>query len=76
MSHPLMRVFVFAFLVPLLACGRGDPRDQADAGRGDTVADVRPRSPGEIEQRAVPMTPERARELGVVDTTIKVSEEP
>jgi len=33
-------------------------------------------SPEELRERAQPMTPEEARELGVVDTTIQVADEP
>jgi hypothetical protein len=42
----------------------------------DTSAAVQPRSPAEIEQESRPMTPERAEELGVIDTTIQVTDEP
>jgi hypothetical protein len=65
--------------VLLTACGREDVRSAE--GREALVADTA--APGldgmsaeQIEQRAEAMSPERAEELGVVDTTIHVPPEP
>lgn len=67
---------VLAFLFSVAACGDADPERVAEPTPADTAADIQPRSPAEIEQQAEPMTPQQAEELGVIDTTIQVTEEP
>jgi predicted small lipoprotein YifL len=76
MRLAVCRNLVVAMLFSFAACGEADPERVAEPMPADTVADIQPRSPAEIEQHAEPMTPERAEELGVVDTTIQVTEEP
>ncbi|HEV2131281.1 MAG TPA: hypothetical protein VGR27_09265 [Longimicrobiaceae bacterium] len=65
----------------VMGCGRQDVRSAE--GREALVADTASASAGldgmtpeQIEQRAEAMSPERAAELGVVDTTIHVPPEP
>ncbi len=74
---PLGCVLLGAVL--LAACGREDVRSAE--GREALVADTAAgaldgMTPEQIEQRAEAMSPERAAELGVVDTTIPVPSEP
>jgi hypothetical protein len=74
-----MRRSSLLLLLPLLvaACDRGEPRGPAvERGPADTAAAIQPRTAEEIQRQSEPMTPERAAELGVVDTTIQVTDEP
>ncbi|MBA2671851.1 MAG: hypothetical protein H0U67_15905 [Gemmatimonadetes bacterium] len=66
-----------ALLVILVAvivsgCGHDEPQPAPVVG-GEPVAEGL--SPEEIRQRAEPMTPEQAEQLGIVDTTIHVEEQ-
>jgi hypothetical protein len=76
----MLRSSLLLLLLLLLlaaACERGAARDAAiETGPADTAAAIQPRTPAEIEQQSEAMTPERAAELGVVDTTIQVTDEP
>jgi hypothetical protein len=77
MVTALLRLSILLLLVAVSGCGGGPGADRADdAAAVDTAIGVQPRSPAEIEQQAQPMTPEQAEELGVIDTTIQVTEEP
>lgn len=65
------------FLVGLLSACGGAAQDDGAGDSGDSPdAAVEGLPPEEIQRRAEPMTPERAAELGVMDTTIQVGEEP
>jgi hypothetical protein len=73
----MLKPLLAMLLVLGVAAGcRTDDGGATRAAEPDTAAAVQPRSPAEIEQEAQPMTPERAEELGVIDTTIQVTEEP
>lgn len=79
MSHPLLaRALPALLLLACAACDRGADRPEAPAtetvpGAGAAVDGL---SPAQIERRAEPMSPERAAELGIIDSTIHVSQEP
>ncbi len=63
----------------LLACGdRTAPNTEATTppGMEPPSPALEGLSPEQLEQRAEAMTPEQAEELGVVDTTIRVNDEP
>jgi hypothetical protein len=62
-------------LLVAAACGGNDEPRPIDP-MADTAAGVQPRTQQEIEAEGTPMTPEQAAELGVIDTTIQVTEEP
>lgn len=73
-----MRRIVCAALL-LLAGGCGNRNDRDARAAADTVGiDTSNRNPldglsrTQIEQRARPMTPEQAEQLGIIDTTITV----
>jgi hypothetical protein len=77
MVAALLRLSILLVLVTVSGCGGGPGAERAgDPTVGDTAIGVQPRSPAEIEQQAQPMTPQQAEELGVIDTTIQVTEEP
>jgi predicted small lipoprotein YifL len=69
-------LLVAALAVSLAACGNDGAVRAVGDPAADTAAGVQPRTPDEIEREGAPMTPERAAELGVIDTTIQVTEEP
>ena len=69
------------FLLLTGACQNGAGRPGANA-RGDSAAiDTTNRDPldglsrEQIERAARPMTPEQAKEMGIIDTTIKVEDQ-
>jgi len=72
----MTRAFLAAGLVVLAIAACRDADRPPDAAVDDTVTAVQPRTDEEIQRQAQPMTPQRAEELGVVDTTIHVTEEP
>lgn len=76
MLNGVRRACVAALLVTAVACGRSDAEGRATDPVADTVPGVQPKTEEQIQQSAEPMTPERAEELGVIDTTIRVTEEP
>jgi hypothetical protein len=76
MPYLLHHLAVAVLLLTIAGCAPGEAPDAAHDPVADTAAGIHPRSPDEIEQQAQPMTPQQAEELGVVDTTIQVTEEP
>jgi hypothetical protein len=71
-----LRLSSLLLLLAFMACGTGTGDDRAADPAADTAAGIQPRSPEEIERQAQPMTPEQAEQMGVIDTTIQVTEEP
>jgi hypothetical protein len=77
MLRTCIRMLLVAGLLGVAGCRQDEGRGAAGADPDTAAAAaVQPRSPAEIEQQAEPMTPQRAEELGVIDTTIQVTEEP
>jgi hypothetical protein len=72
----MIRTCLLLLVLATAACNGGAERDVTERGPADTAAAIQPRTPAEIEQQSEAMTPERAAELGVVDTTIRVTDEP
>ena len=58
--------------LPLLSGGCQDAAEPAAAPAEDAVMDGL--SPDQIRRRAEPMSPERAAELGIIDTTIHLEQ--
>lgn len=77
-KHPVPSLALTAcLLLAASACDgdRGAGAEQAvPASENDRAMDGL--SPAQIERRAEPMSPERAAELGIIDTTVSVSDEP
>lgn len=71
-----LRLSTLLVVLAIAGCGGAPGGDRAGDSATDTAVGVQPRSPAEIEQQAQPMTPQQAEELGVIDTTIQVTEEP
>jgi hypothetical protein len=60
----------------LAGCGERSEQPSSDVAAPEQREAVEGVSPEELSERAQPMTPEEARALGVVDTTIQVADEP
>lgn len=60
----------------LAGCGRESEPPAADVAAPEQREAVQGVSREVLRERAQPMTPEEARALGVVDTTIEVHDEP
>jgi hypothetical protein len=65
-----------AVLVAIVGCGGDDSAQRPAGADADTIVGVQPRSDEQIQRESEPMTPEQAEQLGVIDTTIQVTEEP
>lgn len=77
-SSSLVRLCVLAAAAPLLAACPGRDRDAADAAvRIDTTNEeaLDGLSAEQLQRQAEPMSPEEARAMGIVDTTIHLEQE-